>query len=119
MKNPVSGLANICLYCRKVPISYSHHQFPINFFVLDFNEFEILLGMKWLTKYEAKLDCNNRTISVRIKFEIFIVISCEDLSPKRDKLIYTLGYPELSLGSIPIVRESPDVFEYKRGIGCQ
>lgn len=67
VKNPVGGPANLCLYCRRVPISYSGHQFPIILYVLDFNEFEILLGINWLSKYEAKLDCNNRTILVKPK----------------------------------------------------
>ena len=111
VRNPVGGPANLCLRCRDVPISYSCHQFPISPFVLDFNEFEVLLGMDWLAKYEAKLDCNNRLISIKTEFGDFIKISCEDPSPKREGLMYNLGYPEPSLESIPVVRDFPDVFE--------
>lgn len=66
--------------------------------------------MDWLAKYEAKLDCNNRLISIKTEFGDFIEISCEDPSPKREGLMYNLGYPESSLESIPIVRDFPDVF---------
>ncbi|NDS23458.1 retroviral-like aspartic protease family protein, partial [Klebsiella pneumoniae] len=50
VKNPVGGPANLCSYCKRVPISYASYRFPINLFVLEFNEFEILLGMKWLSR---------------------------------------------------------------------
>ena len=41
--NPVGGPAILCLYCKKVPISDSLHQFPRDLFIFYFSEFEILL----------------------------------------------------------------------------
>ena len=116
VQNPIGGSTNLCLYCEEVPISHSLHQFPIDLYILDFDGFDVLLGMDWLTKYEVVLDCVKRTVSVITKFGNFIEISCEDPSPKRDSLMYALDCSDSKLETIPVVREFADVFGEINGL---
>ena len=68
VKNPIGGSTNLCLQCKNVPISHSLHHFPLNLYILDFEGFNVLLGMNWLGACEADVDYSKRIVSVKTKF---------------------------------------------------
>ena len=45
-------------------------EFSVDLIVLPFHEFDLILGMDWLSKYRAIIDCDKKTI----------VLKCSDLS---------------------------------------
>ena len=41
------------------------HCFPANLMLLPFDEFDVILGMDWLTLYDAKVDCKQKTLELK------------------------------------------------------
>ena len=66
VQNPIGGSVSLSLYCR-VPISYSRYKFPIHLIVMDLSEFDVILGLEWLTKYKAEVRCAERIVKVETK----------------------------------------------------
>ena len=93
-----------------MPISYSRYQFPFRLIILNLTEFDIILGMDWLDRYEAKLDCSRRIVSVKTQFDNFIQIPCEDPNVREDSLCCALDTSLTTLETIPVVKEFPDIF---------
>ncbi|OMO55593.1 reverse transcriptase [Corchorus capsularis] len=103
---------------------------PADLVVLDMHGFDVILGMDWLDKYYAILDCHRKRIDFRIPdFEEFSFVGSPAKSPPRivsmlqaKRLLKSgcLGFlvsvqnnldGELpSLNSIPIVQDFSDVF---------
>ena len=46
--------------------------------VLSMSEFDIILGMDWLTKYGATLDCDSRTVTPVFSLYFRILVLCND-----------------------------------------
>src|SRR3954467_237573 len=73
---------------------------------LDSQGLDVILGMDWMTKYEGVLDCANRIVALttpnkkRIRFK-------SNFESKGSKLNSLKG---VSIDSVLIVREYPDVF---------
>ena len=66
---PIGGPITLGLYCR-VPISYSFYKFPFDLIVMDFPEFDIILGLDWLTKYEAEVNCGKESLKFERSLDI-------------------------------------------------
>ena len=48
--------------CKKCAITLEDHESPIDLIVLSIREIDVILGIDWLTKYHANLDCVSRSI---------------------------------------------------------
>ena len=96
----------VSLGCRDLVIKFGKHKFPVSLIILDSQGLDVILGMDWMAKYEGVLDCANRTVSLttpegkRIKFK-------SNFKSKGSKLNSLKG---VSMESVPIVCEYPDVF---------
>ena len=44
--------------------------FPVDLIALPFHEFDLILGMDWLSKHQAIVDCDKKTV----------LLKCSDLS---------------------------------------
>ena len=49
--------------CKDCTINLEDQNLPANLIVLAIKEFDVILGIEWLTKYHANLDCSNKTIT--------------------------------------------------------
>nr|GFA98265.1 hypothetical protein [Tanacetum cinerariifolium] len=67
---------------------------------IKLGSFDIVIGMDWLSKYHAKLICDEKVVHIPIEDET-LVIRGQLIEKKSD---------EKRLENIPIVREFPDVF---------
>ena len=47
---------------RACPIVVDDRELFIDLIVLDMDEYEIILGMNWLSKYHAKIDCRKKIV---------------------------------------------------------
>ena len=96
----------VSLGCRDLVIEFGKHKFPVSLIILDSQGLDVILGMDWMAKYEGVLDCANRTVALttpekkRIRFK-------SNFESKGSKLNSLKG---VSIDSVPIVSEYPDVF---------
>ena len=91
-------------------------EFECNAYVLGFTGYGLILGMDWLARYGAILDCEKRVVRLLTSLGNTLDISCD---PKGSVM---LGYLESlntsidDLQSVRVVREYADVFEKVKGL---
>ena len=82
--------------------------------MLTIKEFDIILGIDWLTKYHTKLDCVSKSITFlrlgSVSFHFQYNPSNEAFFIIRVATIKTSS-TELTIAQIPIVREFEDIFQ--------
>ena len=49
--------------CKDCPLTLKNRNFPTDLIVLSMSEFDVILGIGWLTKYGAILDCVSKSIT--------------------------------------------------------
>nr|GEV02531.1 hypothetical protein [Tanacetum cinerariifolium] len=74
--------------------------FEIDLMPIKLGSFDFVIGMDWLSKYHAKIICDEKVIHIPIKDET-LIIKAQVMEKKLD---------EKRLENIPVVREFPDVF---------
>src|SRR5215216_4807767 len=74
--------------------------------ILDSQGLDVFLGMDWMTKYEGVIDCANCTVTLTTpdKKHIRFKSNFESKGSKRNSL------KGVSIDSVPVVKEYPDVF---------
>ena len=82
---------------------------------LELSDFDIILGMNWLGKNKARLDCFTKTVTFQgAKGETMVFMAMRKLLKKgcTSYFAYVINSKngKIGLSSIPIVREFPDVF---------
>ena len=55
--------------CRRCPIFLGHLILPADLIVLDMKEFDIILGMDWLSEHYAFIDCRGKKVIFEIPGE--------------------------------------------------
>ena len=105
------------------------HEFRANFVLLDVQDFEVILGMDWLSRHHATMDCFRKEVKFCRPRELEItffgvrkILSLSMMSVMMAGKILRNSYPgylgyvvevredDVRLEDIPIVREFPDVF---------
>ena len=51
--------------CRKCIISLDESEFVVDLIVLSMSEFDVILGMDWLSSYHVSIDCFIKTVKLR------------------------------------------------------
>nr|GEW67498.1 putative reverse transcriptase domain-containing protein [Tanacetum cinerariifolium] len=74
--------------------------FEIDLMPIKLGSFDVIIGMDWLSKYHAKVICDEKVVHIPIEDETMI-IRAQVMEKKSD---------EKRLENIPVVREFPDVF---------
>nr|GEU64430.1 putative reverse transcriptase domain-containing protein [Tanacetum cinerariifolium] len=75
--------------------------FEIDLMPIILSSFDIVIGMDWLSKYYAKVICDEKVVHIPIKDET-LIIRAQVMEKKSD---------EKRLENIPVVREFSDVFQ--------
>ncbi|KAA3456998.1 DNA/RNA polymerases superfamily protein [Gossypium australe] len=103
--------------------------FPADLMLLPFDEFDIILGMDWLTIHDAIVNCRRKTIDLRCQNNETIRIESADLNGLSAVISSMLArqymrkgceayfayvidskVTERGIKSVPVVNEYPDVF---------
>ena len=58
-----------CVY-KNCPLLVHNREFSVDIIVVPFHEFDLILGMDWLSKHQAIVDCDKK----------IVLIKCSDLS---------------------------------------
>ena len=127
--SPLGHSVNVNRVCRNYPIVIQDREFSADLIALPFREFDLILGMDWLSKHKAILDCEKKTVVLRCsdQYEVIVqgirfsaisnVISAMQARRFMRKgcetflaLILDSKIGQVDVEKIPIVREFPDVF---------
>ncbi|KAA3461821.1 DNA/RNA polymerases superfamily protein [Gossypium australe] len=103
--SPLRQLVIVNKLCRDVPLEVQGVIFPAYLMELPFGEFDLILGMDWLGKHRANLDCAAKRMALKSsrmrKAEKLVRKGCEAF------LAYVKS---LSVGGVRTVKEFSDVF---------
>nr|GEX24811.1 putative reverse transcriptase domain-containing protein [Tanacetum cinerariifolium] len=75
-----------------------NQHFQIDLMPIKLGSFDVVIGMDWLSKYHAKILCDEKVVYIPINDETLIIRVIEKKSDEK------------RIKDIPIVREFPDVF---------
>ncbi|KAA3483601.1 DNA/RNA polymerases superfamily protein [Gossypium australe] len=85
--------------CKNCPLMFRDICFPADLMLLPFDEFDIILGMDWLTLHDAVVNCKRKTIDLRYSNDETVGVESSDLNVSKKKV-----------ESVPVVCEFSDVF---------
>ncbi|XP_056688567.1 uncharacterized protein [Spinacia oleracea] len=126
---PIGEIVKCRTLYRNCPIMLGEVEFLADLIAFDLSDFDVILGMNWLTNYEASINCLRRRVTLttssgdRISFQKLerkptIQIVSALRAQKMNESGFTgylcsvvdLNTPEPSITDIPIVCEYPNVF---------
>ncbi|KAA3466110.1 RVP_2 domain-containing protein [Gossypium australe] len=129
VSNPLGRWVSVDKVCTNCPLKIRDMCFPANLMLLPFNEFDIILGMDWLTVHDTVVNCRRKTIDLRYQNNEIIRVESADLkglpavisSMLAQKylrkgceayLAYVIDskIAEKNIESVPVVSEYSDVF---------
>ena len=114
---------------KNCPLMVHDREFSIDLISLPFHEFDLILGMDWLSKHRAIVDCDKKIVLLKcpdlseviiqgirsesvpkvmsaMKARRFLRKGCEAFLA----LILDSKREQVNLENIPVIREFPDVF---------
>nr|GEX07258.1 putative reverse transcriptase domain-containing protein [Tanacetum cinerariifolium] len=86
-----------------VTLTLLNQPFKINLMTIKLGSFVVVIGMDWLSKYHAKIICDEKVVHISINGETLIIQ--DDRTQVMEK-----KSDEKRLENIPVVREFPNVF---------
>ena len=63
VSSPLGIRARIGMICRGCELEISKILLTVNLRVMDMSEFDVILGMDWLTAYKVVIDCERRRVT--------------------------------------------------------
>ncbi|GJZ40766.1 putative reverse transcriptase domain-containing protein, partial [Tanacetum coccineum] len=79
-----------------------NQSFKIDLMPIKLGSFDVVIGMDWLSKYHAKILCDEKVVHIPIDDETLII--------RGDRITEKKKSDEKRLEDIPVVREFPEVF---------
>ncbi|XP_052302021.1 uncharacterized protein LOC112323659 [Populus trichocarpa] len=126
---PMGNMVETNIVYVDVGVSLSGYETEVDLIPLELHDFDIILGMNWLSKYKARIDCYAKTVTFqtpkgeRMIFKgerilkpiaLISVVTAQKLLRKgcMGYLTYILNFDDEGprLKDIPVVKEFPDVF---------
>ncbi|KAA3480758.1 Retrotransposable element Tf2 [Gossypium australe] len=129
VSNPLGKSVLVDKVCKNYPLMFRDICFPADLMLLPFDEFDMILGMNWLTLHDAIVNCKRNTIDLRCQNNEIVRVESNDLIGL-PAVMYVLkaqryvkkGYEvyfayminskvnKKKVESVPVVCEFPDVF---------
>ena len=63
MSSPLGIRARIGMICRGCELEISGTLLTVDLMIMDMSEFDVILGMDWLTAYWVVIDCERRRVT--------------------------------------------------------
>ncbi|KAA3469878.1 Retrotransposon protein [Gossypium australe] len=73
--NPLDKCVMVDKMCKNCPLMFRDACFPANLMLLQFDEFDIILGMDWLTLHNTIVNCKRKSIDLRSQNGLPAVVS--------------------------------------------
>ncbi|KAK5771528.1 hypothetical protein PVK06_047745 [Gossypium arboreum] len=80
VSNPLGQCVMVDKVCKNCPLMIRDSCFPTDLMLLPFDEFDIILGMDWLTLHDAIINCKRKTIDLWCQNDDIIQIESNDLN---------------------------------------
>ncbi|XP_052477675.1 uncharacterized protein LOC128033724 [Gossypium raimondii] len=80
VSNPLGRCVLVDKVCKNCPLMIRDLCFTADLMLLPFDEFDIILGMDWLTLHDAVVNCKRKTIDLRYLNDEIIRIESNDLN---------------------------------------
>ena len=100
----------ICIDC---PVELCNRTLAIDMLVLDTKGYDVILGMTWLNKYHAVIDCRNKKVIFRIPLQPQFQFDEEHKSAKRKTEMITA---KIQKKRVPVCNEFSEVFAEISGL---
>ena len=68
--SPLGVTVKLSKVCKDCSLTLENRNFPMDLIVLSMSEFDVILGIDWLTKYRAILDCVKKSITFTMPREL-------------------------------------------------
>ena len=65
MTNPLGHSVIVNRVYRDCPIKIQEYEFPGDLIELSFKEFDVILGMDWLSRHQVMMDCRMKRVTLR------------------------------------------------------
>ena len=78
--SPLGVTVKLGKVCNDCPLTLEDRNFPTDLIVLSMSEFDVILGIDWLTKYGAILDCVSKSITFTVPGGLSFKFQCEPTS---------------------------------------
>ena len=127
--SPLGHIVSVNSIYRNCPIIIQTREFLVDLITLPFREFDLILGMDWLSKHRTIVDCGQKTVVLRCSFQnevivqgigssvmsnVIITMQARRIMRKGCEtflaLILDSKRGQVDVEKIPVVREFPDVF---------
>ncbi|GJW93822.1 reverse transcriptase domain-containing protein [Tanacetum coccineum] len=92
------NLVSTNIIIKGCTLTLLNQPFEIDLMPIKLGSFDVVIGMDWLSKYHAKIICDEKVIHIPINDETLIIRVMEKKSDEK------------KLEDIPVVKEFPDVF---------
>ncbi|XP_059671067.1 uncharacterized protein LOC132316607 [Cornus florida] len=110
---PLGSATTLDRICRACPVTIGELEYPIDLIVLRMREFDAILGMDWLARYHAQLDCHERIIVFSVPGQFPSRYKCGEFEGTM-----TMGFLAhievveqcVTIEQLPTVSEYADVF---------
>ena len=113
--------------CKNCEIEITGHKFDADLIPIKLGEFDVILGMDWLSKHDAQIDCRNKKVTLKTPDEKAVTFRGQRQAKKfltmiqAKKLLrqgcehfitYVIDRSQepAKLEDIPVVNEFPNVF---------
>ena len=63
VSSPLGIRARIGMICRGCELEISETLLTVDLSIIDMSEFDVILGMDWLTAYKVVIDCESRRVT--------------------------------------------------------
>src|SRR5438270_2478035 len=114
---PLNGRVELRTHCRNCTLSISGYEHQFDLILIDMTGFDIIIGMDWLAKYRAKVDCHKKRVEFRIPGGEVLKFEGERGLPKKiNPMIANIWEGETDRGEVqypPVVIDFQDVFPEK------
>ena len=107
VSNPIGGVTKLDRICKDLRVYYLSHSFSCEPYVLDFKGFDLILGMDWLDKYKAVLNCDERTVSLETDLGRIARVMCDNSGIHLSSLLHGVETSQEEVEDIEVVRDSP------------
>ena len=127
--SPLGHIVSVNNIYRNYPIVIQTREFLADLITLPFREFDLILGMDWLFKHRAIVDCGQKTVVLRCSDQTEVIVKgigssvmSNVISTMQARRFMRKGCEtflvvildskrgQVDLEKIPVVREFPDVF---------
>ncbi|GJW59513.1 putative reverse transcriptase domain-containing protein [Tanacetum coccineum] len=89
---------NVLIGCT---LNLLNHSFPIDLMVIELGSFDVIIGMDWLSRYDAAILCGKKKVRIPLEGKTLVIEG--DRNNSRLKT-------EKRLEDVPVIQDFPEVF---------